>query len=258
MGAAAERARGIELGPIAESALLMGDECHDRVLASSALFTRALLSELWHLDIAPAKKQAIVDHLATGETADWTFESPWMAACKASLDAAHGVEGSSLVTAMAANGTQFGIRVSGLGDQWFVSDVPEFDAVLVEPYSHDDAGPPAGDSTIIDTCGMGGSAIAAAPAQVPLQIASGRYEDALQLTRRMYDVTIAEHDRFRIPLPELRGTPCGIDVERVLETGTQPVVAGGVGHRDPGIGFIGYGIARAPMECFEQAAQQLK
>jgi Protein of unknown function (DUF1116) len=110
-----------------------------------------------------AEKQAIIEHLATGETADWTFESPWIAACKASLDAAHGVEASSLVTAMCASGSRFGIRVSGLGDQWFVSDLPEFDAVPVEPYSRDDAGPPTGDSTIIDTCGMGGSAIAAAP-----------------------------------------------------------------------------------------------
>lgn len=256
-GAAVERAGGIELGPIAEKALLMGDECHDRVVASSALFTRELLPHLVRVGLSQERLGEIFDYLATDIMADWTFESPWIGACKAILDAGHGVEGSSVVTTMSTNGTLFGIRLSGLGDRWFTAPAPPLDGVLFDGFGPDDALAAMGDSIIIDTCGFGASAFAGAPAQVAGQIVSGRHEDAVRLTREMYRITVAQHDRYKLPLDGLSGIPTGIDARRVVETGVRPFMAAGIGHREPGKGFIGLGIGEAPMECFEQALAAL-
>jgi hypothetical protein len=257
IGDAVERAGGIDLGAIAEKALLMGDECHDRVVASSALFTRELLPHLVRTGRSEQQLGEIFDYLATDVMADWTFESPWIGACKAILDAGHGVEGSSVVTAMATNGALFGIRVSGLGDRWFTAPAPPLTGLLFPGYSPDDALAAMGDSIIIDTCGFGASSFAAAPAQVAHQIASGRQEDADRLTREMYRITVAKHERYKLPLDGLSGIPTGIDARRVVETRVRPFMAAGIGHREPGKGFIGLGIGEAPMACFEAALAQL-
>lgn len=257
-GAAIERAGGVELAPIAEKALLMGDECHDRVVASSALFSRELLPHLVRIGLSDDQLAEIFDYLTTDVMADWTFESPWIGACKAILDAAHGVEGSSVVTAMTTNGALFGIRVSGLGDQWFTAPAPPLNGVLFEGYGPDDALAAMGDSIIIDTCGFGASAFAGAPAQVEGQIVTGRHEDAVRLTRDMYRITVAQHERYKLPLDGLSGVPTGIDARRIVETGVRPYMAAGIGHREPGKGFIGLGIGEAPMACFEQAMAALE
>ena len=256
-GEAVERAGGIELGRIAEKALLMGDEGHDRVVAASALFTRELLPHMVRLGLPEERLGEICDYLATDIMADWTFESPWIGACKAILDAGHGVDGSSVVTTMTTNGALFGIRVSGLGDRWFTAPAPALDGVLFEGFGPDDALAAMGDSIIIDTCGFGASAFAAAPAQVESQIVSGRHEDAVRLTRDMYRITVAQHERYKLPLDGLTGIPTGIDARRVVETGVRPFMAAGIGHREPGKGFIGLGIGEAPMECFEEALAAL-
>jgi hypothetical protein len=256
-GGAVERAGGIELGPIAQKALLMGDEGHDRVVASSALFTRELLPHLVRLGLTEDRLAEIFDYLATDVMADWTFESPWIGACKVILDAAHGVPGSSVVTTMTTNGSLFGIHVSGLGDRWFTAPAPPLHGVLFEGFGPDDALAAMGDSIIIDTCGFGASAFAAAPAQVEPQIVSGRQEDAVKLTRDMYRITVAQHERYKLPLDGMTGIPTGIDARRVVETGVRPFMAAGMGHREPGKGFIGLGIGEAPMECFEKALAAL-
>jgi hypothetical protein len=257
LGDAVEHAGGVDLGAIAERALLMGDECHDRVVASSALFTRELLPHLLRVGRTEDELLEIVDYLATDVMADWTFESPWIGACKAILDAAHGVQGSSVVTAMTTNGALFGIRLSGLGDQWFTAPAPPLHGVLFDGYGPDDALSAMGDSIIIDTCGFGASSFVAAPAQVAAQIASGRQEDADRLTREMYRITVAKHERYKLPLDGLSGIPTGIDARRVVETGLRPFMAAGIGHRESGKGFIGLGIGEAPMSCFEAALAAL-
>jgi hypothetical protein len=177
--------------------------------------------------------------------------NPVMAACKAMADAAHGVEGSTLVSTMARNGTDFGIRVSGLGDTWFRGPAEVPDGLYFPGFSHADANPDIGDSTITETAGIGGFAMAAAPAIVTF--IGGDPEDALRTTLEMYEITLAEHRHFTVPALGFRGTPTGIDLRKVVELGVTPRINTGIAHRQAGIGQIGAGLVRPPMEIFEEA-----
>jgi hypothetical protein len=174
-----------------------------------------------------------------------------MAACKAMADAAHGVEGSTLVTTMARNGTEFGIRVSGLGDQWFTQPAEKVKALYFSGFTEADANPDIGDSTITETAGIGGFAMAAAPAIV--QFVGGTPTDAMTATLEMYEITAAEHKYFTMPSLDFRGTPTGIDIRKVVETGISPRVNTGVAHKDPGIGQVGAGLVRPALGVFERA-----
>ena len=166
-------------------------------------------------------------------------------------DAAHGVEESTLVTTMARNGTEFGIRVSGLGDSWFTAPAPTPDGLYFSGFSSEDANPDIGDSTITETIGVGGFAMAAAPAIVTF--VSGTPRDALNATLEMYDITVAEHTDFTIPQLDFRGTPTGIDIRKVVELDLTPRINTGIAHREAGVGQVGAGLVRPPMEVFENA-----
>jgi hypothetical protein len=166
-------------------------------------------------------------------------------------DAAHGVEGSTLVTAMARNGTDFGIRVSGLGERWFTAPAPVPVGLYFPGFSSEDANADIGDSTITETAGIGGFAMAAAPAIVTF--VSGSPQDALNATLEMYEITVAEHKHFTIPPLDFRGTPTGIDLRKVVELGITPRVNTGIAHKQPGVGQVGAGLVRPPKELFEQA-----
>jgi len=174
-----------------------------------------------------------------------------MAACKAMADAAHGIDGSTIVTAMARNGTDFGIRVSGLGERWFTAPAQIPKGLYFPGYGNDDANADIGDSTITETAGIGGFAMAAAPAIVTF--VSGTAQDALHATMEMYEITYGEHKYFTIPPMDFRGTPTGIDLRKVIETGITPRVNTGIAHKKPGIGQIGAGLVRPPMVIFEEA-----
>jgi hypothetical protein len=174
-----------------------------------------------------------------------------MAACKAMADAAHGVEGSTVVTAMARNGTDFGIRVSGLGDAWFTAPAQIPDGLYFPGYDSDDANADIGDSTITETAGIGGFAMASAPAIV--SFVSGTPQDALNATLEMYEITVTEHQHFTIPPLDFRGTPTGIDIRKVVELGVTPRVNTGIAHKEAGVGQVGAGLVRPPKEIFEQA-----
>jgi len=177
--------------------------------------------------------------------------NPVMAACKAMADAAHGVEGSTVVTAMARNGTDFGIRVSGLGDRWFTGPAEIPRGLYFPGYGADDANPDIGDSTITETVGIGGFAMAAAPAIV--SFVSGKPQDALDATLEMYEITVAEHEHFTIPALDFRGSPVGIDLRRVVELGVTPRINTGIAHREAGVGQIGAGLVRPPAQIFRDA-----
>jgi hypothetical protein len=182
--------------------------------------------------------------------------NPVMAACKAMALAAHGVAGSGLVTTMARNGTEFGIRVSGLGDAWFTAPAEVPDGAYFPGYGSGDANKDIGDSTITETAGIGGFAMAAAPAIV--SFISGTPEMAMEATAEMYKITVAEHEHFKIPALGFRGTPTGIDVHKVVETGITPRINTGIAHRKAGVGQIGAGLVRPPMAVFEQAGAALE
>ncbi|HEY8198288.1 MAG TPA: DUF1116 domain-containing protein [Candidatus Limnocylindrales bacterium] len=238
---------GIDLKSITAQALQMGDEGHNRNVAATSLLTRVLAPTLVESADA-ATAHAVLDFLRGN---DHFFLNLSMAACKSAMDAAHGIEASSVVTAMARNGVRFGIRLSGTGETWFEAPVGVPEGLYFPGYGPDDANPDLGDSAITETSGIGGFAMAAAPAIV--RFVGGTAEDALEFTRQMYRITLARNSGYALPPLGFAGTPTGIDARRVVETGIAPVINTGIAHRQAGVGQIGAGIARAPLACFGAA-----
>jgi hypothetical protein len=239
---------GLDIRALLAEALHMGDEGHNRNKAGSILFTAKLAPFI--AKAAPKPKVAADILKALGDNA-LSVLNPVMAACKGMADAAHGVEGSTIVTVMARNGTDFGIRVSGLGDRWFTAPVATPDGLYFPGFTAEDASGDIGDSTITETAGIGGFAMASAPAIVTF--VSGTPKDAINATLEMYEITAAEHKLFTIPPLDFRGTPTGIDIRKVVEKGITPRVNTGIAHKDPGVGQVGAGLVRPPMAMFEEA-----
>ena len=238
---------GIELKPLMAQALTMGDEVHNRNAAASALLLRRLAGALARTAPAAAAGE-VFDFIAGNEH---FFLNISMAACKVMLDAAHGVPGSSMVTAMARNGVEFGIRVSGLGERWFTAPAATVEGLYFAGYGAADAARDLGDSAITEAAGLGGFAMAAAPAIV--KFVGGTPEDAIENSLRMHQIALGESNVFQLPALDFRGSACGIDARRVVDTGIEPVINTGIAHREPGIGQIGAGLTRAPLACFVQA-----
>jgi len=252
VGEALVRSGGLDMKSLIAQQLQMGDEGHNRNKAGSALLARLLAPHLARTDARGGDLAAIFDYLAANDLA---VLNPVMASCKAAADAAHGVANSSLVTCMARNGTDFGIRVSGLGARWFVAPAQIPVGLFFPGYTQEDANPDIGDSTITETAGIGAFAMAAAPAIV--QFIGGTPALATESTMEMYEITLAENAAFGIPQLGFRGTPTGIDIRKVVRTGITPRINTGIAHRRAGIGQVGAGLVRPPMECFEQALEAL-
>jgi hypothetical protein len=245
---AIEASGGIDIRALLAEALHMGDEGHNRNKAGSILFTTKLAP---YIATSAHNAQIAAELLrALGENA-LSVLNPVMAACKGMVDAAHGVEGSTIVTTMARNGTDFGIRVGGLGDRWFTAPVAVPQGLYFPGFTADDASGDIGDSTITETAGIGGFAMASAPAIVTF--VSGTPKDALNATLEMYEITYAEHKYFTMPPLDFRGTPVGIDIRKVVEKGITPRVNTGIAHREAGVGQVGAGLVRPPMAMFEEA-----
>jgi len=239
---------GMDIRALLAEALHMGDEGHNRNKAGSILYTKNLAPFI--AKVAPNGDVAAEVLKFLGDNA-LSVLNPVMAACKAMCDAAHGIEGSTIVSTMARNGTDFGIRVSGLGDRWFTapSQIP---AGLYFPgFTAADANPDIGDSTITETAGIGGFAMAAAPAIVTF--VSGKPSDAINATMEMYEITFTEHKTFTIPALDFRGTPTGVDLRKVVEVGITPRINTGIAHKNAGVGQVGAGLVRPPMQIFEEA-----
>ncbi|MBI2160534.1 MAG: DUF1116 domain-containing protein [Candidatus Rokubacteria bacterium] len=245
---ALRRAGGLDAKTLIARALTMGDECHNRTTAATSLLARELAPH-----VAAARAGDVEKALAFLARTDHFFLNIAMAACKAVLDGAHGIRGATVVTAMARNGVEFGIRASGTGDRWFTAPAPNVTGLYFPGYGPGDASPDLGDSAITEAAGLGGFAMAAAPAVV--QFVGGTAELALDTTRRMYEITLGEHETFRIPALDFRGAPLGIDIRRVVETGIAPAIDTGLAHREAGVGQVGAGIAEAPIACFVQALE---
>ena len=250
--AAIEASGGIDLKSIIAQALHMGDEVHNRNRAGTSLFLRALVPFLVR-SVADRDVAAEVIEFINGN--DHFFLNLSMPACKAALDAVRGVEGSSMLVAMARNGTDFGIQLAGTGDAWFTGPALVPDALFFAGYSKDDANPDIGDSAITETGGLGGFAIAAAPAIV--QFVGGSAGDALNYTMEMYEIAVGENEMYRIPALDFRGTPTGIDAMKVVEKGITPFIDTGVAHKDAGVGQVGAGVVSAPPEPFVKAVEGL-
>lgn len=243
----------VNLKVLISHALNMGDELHMRNNSSTSIFVKEILSHL--VEAAKCEElPAIAKFLTTNN--DQFFLNYAMAAMKASADAAHGIKYSTMVTAMARNGVNIGIRVSGLGDQWFVAPAAHVNGLYFPGYTEADANPDIGDSAIMETGGVGGFAMAAAPAIVKL-LGAGSVRDALNYTREMYEICLGESQMFTIPDLDFRGSPLGIDVLKVVESGTLPVINTAIASKNAGGGMVGAGTARAPLKMFVDALKQL-
>jgi hypothetical protein len=244
---------GIDIKSIIAQALHMGDEAHNRNRAATSLFLRA---------IAPALARTCDDREVLAKVIEFIdrndhfFLNLSMPAGKAMLEPAEGVEGSTIVTVMARNGTDFGIRLASMPERWFTAPAEEVNGLYFPGFTVDDANPDIGDSTITETAGYGGFAMAAAPAIT--QFVGGTPDMAVQATREMYEITFSEHEGYTIPILNFRGTPLGIDVRKVMETGILPQINTGIAHRLPGFGMVGAGILRAPAKCFRDAFEALR
>jgi hypothetical protein len=249
---AVEHLGRIDLKNMIAQALHMGDEVHNRNRAGTSLFYRA---------IAPAIVQTSDQADITAKVLDFIngndhfFLNLSMPAAKVTLDAARNIPGSSIVIAMTRNGTDFGLQLAGTADDWFVGKALVPDALYFPGFSKDDANPDIGDSSITETVGLGGFAIAASPAIV--QFVGGTANDAVNYTLSMYEIAFGENNIYQIPYLNFRGTPTGIDVTKVVKKGLLPFIDTGVAHKDPGIGQVGAGVLSAPMEPFIKAAEGL-
>jgi len=240
---------GIGLKPIIFKALQMGDELHNRHSASSSLFANQMAvaiaqTEFTYRDEVISTLKYITNH-------DLIFLGLAMAAGKAIADAAHNIKYSTVVTAMCRNGVEFGIRVSGLGDDWFTAPSPAVNGLFLPGYDESNAGLDMGDSAITETVGWGGFVIGGAPGI--LSLVGGTPEEALQYSREMKRITVTAHTTYRMPALGFVGTPIGIDIRKVLQTNIAPIIDTAIAHKDPGYPKIGAGLLRAPTDCFKQA-----
>jgi hypothetical protein len=241
-----------DLKPLMAQALHMGDELHNRNAAASALLFKRMALSLLGSDAPSGAVRRALEFVAGN---DHFFLNISMAAAKSMSDAAAGVPGSSMVTVMARNGVNFGIKLSGTGDQWFQASANPVDGLYFPGYSVDDAAADLGDSAITETNGLGGFAMAASPAIV--QFVGGTPADATANSRRMLSITVGTNPAFTLPPLNFGGTPAGIDARLVVDSGVLPIINTGIAHRQAGVGQIGAGITTAPMECFNDALAAL-
>jgi hypothetical protein len=240
--------RPLALKPMIAQALTMGDDCHNRYVATTSLFAKQIASFVVQTGF-DAKTLAKVGEFIDGN--NFTMLNMGMAAAKAMTLAGHNVKNSTLVTVMARNGTEAGIWVSSLGNKWFTAPAPVPKGLWFPGFTEEDANPDLGDSSITETAGFGGFAMAAAPAIVSW--VGGSVEGATEVTEKMYEITQAQHKHFLIPFLDFKGTPVGIDVRKVLKTGIAPMINTGIAHRKAGIGQVGAGTVSFPMQAFQDA-----
>jgi hypothetical protein len=238
--------------------LQMGDEGHNRNRAGTMMLVRELVPELMEAADQLPEGLGLADvaevvRFCNGN--DHFFLNLVMPACKLALDAARDVPGSTMVTVMSRNGTDFGIQVSGTGGQWFTGPAGVPDGLYLGEYGPDDANPDIGDSAITETGGIGGMAMAAAPAIV--RFVGGEVGDALAATRSMYEITLGEHTAYQVPILGFRGTPTGIDVTAVVRTGVLPNINTGIAGKVAGTGQVGAGLVSPPLTCFTDAIEAL-
>jgi hypothetical protein len=251
LAAAIRHDDGIVLKPLIARALTMGDEMHMRNAAATGLFLRAIAAPL--AETCPDRDllARIIRFIATN---DMFFLNIGMAMAKATIAAAHGIPGSTVVTTMARNGTDFGIRLSSTGDAWFTAPAEPVDGLYFSGFSEQDANPDIGDSCIVETIGLGGFAMAASPAVVGF-VGAGTLHDAINYTLSMGEITLGSNPEYALPTMGGAGVPTAIDVRKVVETGLAPVINTAIVHHLSGKGQIGAGLAKAPLACFEAALQ---
>lgn len=243
--------QGLNINVMIAKAITMGDEFHQRNIAASLVFLKEISPYILQTDATDTDKLAVVKFLAD---TDQFFLNVAMATSKAVLDAARMIEHGTVVTAMSRNGQNFGIRISGMGDEWFTAPVNTPQGLFFTGYSQDMANPDIGDSAITEAFGIGGMAMVAAPG-VTRFVGAGGFDDALATSNEMAEICIGHNPNFTIPTWNFQGICLGIDARKVVETGITPVINTGIAHKEAGVGQIGAGTVRAPLACFEKALE---
>lgn len=245
-----KHAKGFNVKEMLSLGLQMGDELHGRFDATRGVFTNWILPHIVRTGFDKETIGSVGDYLM-GQGGRWFGGNMMMGACKVMMDAGKGVKNSTIVTAMARNGVEFGVKVSGLGDTWFTGPAGPIHGFLFPPFKEDEGAPDIGDSAISESRGLGGTALPASPSQAKLF--GGGLQEAVAHTNSMKRVSIVEDPLFRIPYMDFAGVPVGIDIRKVVETGIVPRIDTGIAHKDAGHGIIGTGIADAPMDAFKKA-----
>ena len=251
LGEAVRSLGGIEVNPLIAKAIAMGDEFHQRNIAASLAFMKEVAPAVTKMQISDKDRYDVIKFLAD---TDQFFLNIMMASAKAVMDGARTFQEGTVVTAMCRNGVEFGIRIAGMGDEWFTGPVNVPQGLYFTGYDGDDACPDMGDSAITETFGVGGMAMIAAPA-VTRFVGAGGYEDARRTSNEMAEITISHNPNFIIPNWDFQGTCLGIDARLVVEKGITPVINTGIAHKIAGYGQIGAGTVHPPMECFEKAVR---
>jgi hypothetical protein len=239
---------GLPLKPIIAKALHMGDELHNRQTAASSLFANAMAVAMTEAGVAAGGLLNTLRYITNHEL---IFLGLSMASGKASVDPAAGIDHSTVVVAMARNGTEFGIRVSGLGNEWFTAPSPLVKGLYFPGFTEQDAGSDIGDSAITETVGWGGFVLGGATGI--LSLVGGTPEEALAYSREMRQITVTTSPNYRMPILGFQGTSVGIDIRKVVQTGITPIIDTAIAHKNPGHPIIGAGLVRAPMDCFKKA-----
>ncbi|MGN7409274.1 DUF1116 domain-containing protein [Sporosarcina sp. SAFN-010] len=242
---------GLNLNVIIAKAITMGDEFHQRNIAASLIFLKEISPYIVQLDMNESDRKDVIQFLAD---TDQFFLNIMMATAKAVMDGARTIQDGTVVTAMCRNGKDFGIRISGMGDEWFTAPVNTPQGLFFTGYSQDDANPDIGDSAITETFGVGGMAMIAAPG-VTRFVGAGGFDDALATSNEMTEICVSQNSNFTIPTWDFQGACLGIDARKVVETGIEPVINTGIAHKKAGMGQVGAGTVRAPKECFEKALE---
>lgn len=240
---------GMNLNVIIAKSVAMGDEFHQRNIAASLNFLKEVVPIISDMDMDEKDRKDVLVFLAD---TDQFFLNPMMAAAKAVMDGARMIEEGTVVTAMTRNGENFGIRISGMGDEWFTGPVNTPKGLYFSGFSEEDGNPDIGDSAITETFGVGGMAMIAAPA-VTRFVGTGGFNDALKISNDMTEITIDHNSNFPVPTWDFKGIVLGIDARKVVETGILPVINTGIAHKIAGKGQVGAGTVTPPLECFEKA-----
>jgi len=253
-----ETKNGLNVTVIMAKAITMGDEFHQRNIAASLVFLKEIAPLITSLDIEQDTKKDVIQFLAD---TDQFFLNIMMATGKSIVDGARTQKSGTIVTTMTRNGENFGIRVGGMGDQWFTAPVNTPNGLYFTGFSQEDANPDIGDSSIAETVGFGGMSMIAAPG-VTRFVGAGGFEDAQRVSNEMMKICTEHNSNFTIPTWDFQGTPLGIDIIKVVETGITPIINTGIAGRVAGTGQVGAGTVRAPLACFEKAllayAEELK
>ncbi|MGP4105887.1 DUF1116 domain-containing protein [Virgibacillus sp. L01] len=242
---------GLNVNVLIAKAITMGDEFHQRNIAASLIFLKEITPYIMQVDMDEQDRREVVQFLAD---TDQFFLNIMMASAKAVMDGARTIEEGTVVTAICRNGENIGIRISGMGDEWFTAPVNTPKGLYFTGYSQEDANPDIGDSAITEVFGVGAMAMIAAPG-VTRFVGSGGFNDALETSNEMAEICIDHNGNFAIPTWDFKGTTLGIDSRKVVETGIEPVINTGIAHKKAGVGQIGAGTVRAPRECFEKAIE---